>query len=195
MTTELEAVNVLLTSVGESPAAAISELAAPETLTAVQTLREISKEVQTRGWWFNTYYNVSLQPDSQNNVYLPGDTLNAQIDFRPTDAIWPQARGTRVYDAKSNTWSFSAPVPVFKLVRFTSWDELPETAKRYITIKACRIYRTKFFGVASVGAYSPKDESDALAAAMSEDLRNRKLNVFTTDGVIQSHIGRNYAGF
>lgn len=195
MTTELEAVNVLLTSVNESPAAAISELAAPETLTAVQTLREISREVQTPGLWFNTYYKTNIQPDNLGNVYLPGDTLNAEINYWPTDATWPQARGTRVWDAKSGSYTFSGPVQVTKLVRFTSWDELPESAKRYIILKACRIYRTKFFGVASVGAYSPKDESDARATLMSEDLRNRKLNVYATDGVIQSHIGRNYAGF
>jgi hypothetical protein len=50
--TELDAINQILSSVGQAPVTTL-DLQNPEVFTAVNTLREQSKQVQLEGWSFN----------------------------------------------------------------------------------------------------------------------------------------------
>ena len=55
--TELDAVNSVLMSVGESPVNTLSTQS-PEVSIAQNTLRQIAREVLAEGWVFNTEYEV-----------------------------------------------------------------------------------------------------------------------------------------
>ena len=65
--TELEAVNVLLTTIGEAPVL-INGKQTTDVAIAQQVLNEVNREVQSRGWHFNTEYNVELIPDTSKNI-------------------------------------------------------------------------------------------------------------------------------
>jgi hypothetical protein len=52
--TELEAVNVLLTTIGEAPVNTLTGNQVTDVTVAKQVLLEISREIQSQGWHFNT---------------------------------------------------------------------------------------------------------------------------------------------
>jgi hypothetical protein len=78
VSTELDAVNQILSSVGQAPVTTL-DLQNPEVSIVLNTLREINKQVQAEGWIFNTERSYELVPDSTTNqIVYPSNML--QID-------------------------------------------------------------------------------------------------------------------
>ncbi len=78
-TTQLEAVNTMLSAIGETPTTAdiITANSSADVVMAVQILDEVTKEVESQGWNFNTEYDVELVPDAvgkgaQGMVHIAG---------------------------------------------------------------------------------------------------------------------------
>jgi len=57
--TELDAVNSILMSVGESPVNTL-DTQSPEVVIAQSTLRQVCREIQSEGWSYNTEYEFPL---------------------------------------------------------------------------------------------------------------------------------------
>ena len=55
-TTELEAVNTLLHTIGEAPVNSLTGTLPIDATLANNTLSEVSREVQSAGWHWNTFY-------------------------------------------------------------------------------------------------------------------------------------------
>ena len=87
--TELDAVNQILSSVGQAPVTTL-DLQNPEVAITVNTLREVSKQVQLEGWTFNVErdYQLSRNPATKEVTY-PSNTL-ASVSYThltlPTNA-------------------------------------------------------------------------------------------------------------
>ena len=81
-TTELEAVNTILSSVGEPPINSLTGQQNADATIARNILSEISREVQTQGWHFNTLYDQALSPDSSGYIYLADEVV--RVDNTPT---------------------------------------------------------------------------------------------------------------
>ena len=65
-TTKLEAINTMLSNVGEAPVNSLTGSLTNDVQLAQNILDEISREVQSAGWHFNTDKEVPLAPDSNN---------------------------------------------------------------------------------------------------------------------------------
>ena len=59
-TTELEAVNTILSTIGEAPLNTLTGSLPVDGTTAKNVLSEINREVQSAGWHFNSHYKVDL---------------------------------------------------------------------------------------------------------------------------------------
>ena len=77
----LDAVNTVLRSLGENPVAAL-DVRYPTMNLVLPALDTARIELLTEGWWFNTRYNISLEPDTLGVVTVPADTLS----FCPDDS-------------------------------------------------------------------------------------------------------------
>ena len=64
---ELEAVNEILSSIGSSPVDTLDESLDVDVINAKRLLEATSREVQSKGWYFNTEDSVTLQPDTDSN--------------------------------------------------------------------------------------------------------------------------------
>jgi len=69
VSTELDAVNQILSSVGQAPVTTL-DLQNPEVSIVLNTLREINRQVQAEGWIFNTERDYEMIPDSTTNQIL-----------------------------------------------------------------------------------------------------------------------------
>jgi hypothetical protein len=81
-------------------------------------------------------------------------------------------RGLRLFDRLKNTYdlrgSLSISVTggtsdlVAEIVEELEWDSLPETARRYIMIRAGRMFSNRAVTSASIESYTADDEKNAL---------------------------------
>ena len=99
-TTKLEAVNTMLTSIGEQPIQNLNDLAGlSDASIAEQILDNVSRAVQSRGWVFNTDIGIKKTPNQYNEIDLDPSELrvDTQSRVREGDKDYVE-RGRKLYD-------------------------------------------------------------------------------------------------
>lgn len=140
---KLSAVNAMLSAVGEAPVNTLSGQRPLDVATAENVLDEVTLAVQAQGWDFNTDRNVTLQVNGDSEIDLPSDALVVVPENRWLNRVVP--RGTRLYNLDDHNYTFTSDV-VVTVVRELDFEDLPERAKQYITLRASRIYRQRLLG-------------------------------------------------
>ena len=189
LTSKLEAVNSMLGHIGESPVNSISNTNLPVSAsTAISVLDEISKEVQTEGWHFNTEEEVKYTPVN-GSITLPNDI----IQFDPVDtSLDIVQRGSTLFDRKNNTTTFTSDLSVNQ-TRLLDWDSLPEVARRYITLKASRVFQGRIIGSRELEQLIARDEYIARSNLQEADSRTSDRTIFDNyDAAVRVGINRNY---
>lgn len=156
--TELEAVNVLLTTIGESPVSTLSGNQVVDVAIAQQVLLEVSREVQSMGWHFNTDVRVELSPDVDSFINVPTDTARIDITNSSDDIV---SRDGKLYNLTDKTFVFTDKVEA-RLVYFYDFEKLPDVAKKYITTRASRIYADRLLNSQAIHKMISRDEAKAL---------------------------------
>ena len=177
----------MLAAIGEAPVNSLTGTVPVDVRIAQSTLTEVNKQVQAEGWSFNTEIDVTLTRNASNNVVLGTDVLrvNPQTHDHPSiDAI---QRGLKLYDRKNNTFIFDEDLKC-TVVYFRSFDELPEQARSYMTIKAARIFVDRFVSDQSLRTYTQEDEIRARSVLMETDLSNADHNMLIGDPAISDAI-------
>ena len=154
--TELEAVNVLLTTIGEAPVNTLTGNQVTDVTIARQVLNEVSREVQSQGWYFNTENGVTLTPDNNKHILPPADT--ARIDSRDYNIV---IREDKLFDLDDFSYEFGGSIKV-NIVYYQDFSVLPDAAKRYIAARAARIYADRLLNSETIHAMTLRDEQKAL---------------------------------
>ena len=181
-TTLLEGVNTMLSAVGEPPITSLEGQKNVDAAIANNILTEISREVQTMGWHFNTQKNVSFAPDSTTKeIVLPESVV--RIDIKPTtlsnsnDSRDVTQRGNKLFNKTDNTYEFTKEVKAC-VIYVLDWDELPEPVRRYINIKAARVFQDRMVGSEKHHAFSREDEVRALALLKEFQMDTADASIF-----------------
>jgi|TARA_R100000482_G_scaffold52647_1_gene18768 hypothetical protein len=188
-TTELQAVNIMLTTIGEAPVNNITGTTSVDVSVAKNILDETSMSIQAEGWNFNTVYDKALSKDIDNKVPLPSNCVQADAnkDDRHMNLI---IRAGYLYDVDNDTDVFSATVPLLDLVLVQQFEDLPEYARRYITMKSARRFAARFIGEETLVTLTMQDENEALIAFKLADSRSEDNNILTSDANTYSIISR-----
>ncbi|MDW9519130.1 phage tail protein [Sinorhizobium meliloti] len=181
--TELEAVNEILATGSESPISTLEDNVIIDASLAMNTLRATSVEVQTRGWNFNTEESWKIAPDNAGEIRLPLNTLKVDTVGESAGLNCVQ-RGQRLYNKGDHSYNFDGPVTV-DLVVGLDFEELPSTARLYITIRSARKYQDRYFGDPNTHSYTQQDELIALSAMMDEELQSTDPNMLSDSQFIQ----------
>ena len=173
--TELQAVNIVLSNVGQAPVTNL-ESANPIAQLATGIVKEVSASVQSEGWSWNTEREYPVSPDENKEIKLPEDVLSFDAD--PFERIDPIVRGGRLYDRRNHTFYFDKPVYKFDVVLFIDFESLPEAAKNYIVARAAGLYAARAVGGTEVSKYNEKEEAMARAALIAYECEQADPNVF-----------------
>ena len=184
-TTELEAVNIMLAAIAEAPINSLTGLLPVDAVTAQSTLTEFNKEVQSEGWSFNTETDVTLTRDGSNQISLPSNVLRVDANIHQHPTIDPIQRGLKLYDRQNNKFEFDEDL-ICTVVYLRTFDEIPEQAKRYINIKAARVFVDRLVGDQGLRTYTKEDEIRARAILMETDLANADNNLLRGDPSLTS---------
>ena len=185
-TTELESINIMLAAIGEAPINSLTGTLPVDARLAQSTLTEVNKDVQSEGWSFNTEIDVTLTRDSVNKqIALPTDVLRVDPNIHQHTTIDAIQRGLKLYDRLNNKYEFDEDL-ICTVVYFRTFDEIPEPARRYITIKAARIFVDRLVSDDGLRTYTQQDETRARAILMETDLANGDHNVLRGDPSLTS---------
>lgn len=190
-TTELEAVNIMLSNLGESPVNSLDDQDVVDAGTARNILASINREVQSRGWWFNTDIDRKFLPTTAGEITLPPNTLRVDSsgkDMRDKNLV---LRGRRLYDRINHTYKIAQPVTL-TIVIGLDFTDLPETARRHITIKAARIFQERMLGAPSISNFNQRDEMESRAALVEEDTEALDHNFLTDSHATQRILSRTH---
>lgn len=189
LTTQLEAVNAMLGHIGEAPVNTISNASSLpiSASTAVSVLDEVSREVQSEGWHFNSEKDVTLSPNASGNIVFDSDVVFADVEDYKLDVT---QRGSKLFDRNNNTFVFTKDVKVF-LIRLLDWEDLPEPARRYITLRASRIFQGRLVGSRELEALIARDEYVAKSRLENYDSNSSDRTIFDSyDAAIRIGVNR-----
>lgn len=173
-TTKLGAVNELLAVIGEAPVEVINSGLTYEGL-ADLAIDQVSREVQSRGWWFNTEYKVEFTPNGSNKIVIADDVLSADPSSPYQDYI---AKGGFLYNMTEHTDTFTDKVEL-DVIYERIWEDLPEVARRYITVKAGRKFQKQYLGSDLIHKFNEEDERDAFIMLQGADMLHSDANIFS----------------
>ena len=183
--TEHDAVNLMLMSAGETPIASLDDNRNADAIQARQTLKDVSREVQLEGWHFNTEHGVKLlpAPPVPGEIMVPANAIRADVSPLADVSAYIRKdiiqRGNRLYDMENHTYLFEEPVTV-TLTYFLPFEELPDSARAYISIKAARRFRVNVTaGDDGASMISREDEARARTTLMREHLLGADLGFNT----------------
>jgi len=193
-TTRLEAVNSMLSSIGEAPVNNLSS-GLTEAETAETILNTIARDVQSAGWNFNTEYNYAVAVNSDGEVLLPDNVVRADLarattKHRSTDNNYVQ-RGNRIYDTQAHTYNIGKDL-LLDVIVLLDFEELPEVVSRYVTLRAARIFQEHVIGSENLSAFAMRDETAALVVLRETEGDNGDYNIFddySTASVLDRNIG------
>ncbi len=185
-TTELESVNIMLAAIGESPINSLTGTLPVDARLAQSTLTEVNKDVQSEGWSFNTEIDVTLTRDSvTKNIALATDVLRVDPNIHQHPSVDAIQRSLRLYDRLNNTFEFDEDM-ICTVVYLRLFNEIPEPARRYITIKAARIFVDRLVSDQGLRSYTEQDELRARSILMETDLANADHNILRGDPSLTS---------
>ncbi len=180
-TTKIQAVNTLLSIVGEAPVNQLTPPLTGDVSLADRTIDEISTEIQGEGWSWNTMVYNEIPLDANGHSTLGSNTL--AVRFNPVS--YPSQRfvlrGTKLFDRIRNSYDLRDSLGVYlvgsktdliaEIVEELPWDSIPETGKRYIMIRAGRIFANRLVTSSSIESYTAEDEQNArMILKRSEDM-------------------------
>jgi len=189
-TTELQAVNIMLSTIGEAPVNSITGTTTVDVSTAKNILDETSMSIQSLGWNFNTHTNYkSLSLDSNNKVPLPVNCVKADANQSYRHLNYTIRDGF-LYDMEKHTDVFTSAPSSVDLVLVQQFEHLPEYARRYITVKAARRFAARFIGDSQLTQLTAQDENEALVNFTQSEAQESDTNILNGDSNTFSIINR-----
>ena len=167
-TSFLEAVNRVLQMMGEAPINSLNGQYGLA-LQAQDSLNDVSRKLQSEGWSFNTDREKLLQRNASTNEIAVGPNISrVVIDAYRYPAFDIVQRGDKLYDRYNNTYVFDQDLYVDMTI-ILEWEELPEHARQYITIKAGRQLQEAILGSADLTKINLTAEMEARALFLDEE--------------------------
>lgn len=171
-TTKLEAVNIILSSIGADPVNTLDEDADVDVANALRMLTSTSRNIQRKGWDFNKGA-YTFTPDVWSKKIKWNETI---ISFEPDDGGQYSSRGGYLYDMANQTDKFEKPVTGTVTVAL-DFEDLPDSFRNYIALRAAVDYQMQYLADGSVSQDLQMQLADAHADIVEYDLRMGSYNM------------------
>lgn len=178
MLTKLEAVNIVLDSIGETPVSSLTS-GLPDAEAAEAKLDEVTTEVLAKGWHQNTNYNVKLTRNYLNKIVIPNtyikvDTVGENKELNVTVRTEQNVR--YLFDLKKQTFIFDTD-PYCNVVIKLDFPDLTPTMQLYIARKAARTFQESAMGSAALDSFTVRSEAESYAALLDSEAEVEDNNI------------------
>ena len=170
---QIDVINEMLLVIGESPVSSLSGDVGVDVVSAKATLKSIQRIVQTEGWLFNTEHDFPLSRDIDGRIAVPTNAL--KVDVAKQAGVDAVLRGTYMYDRANHTDVFTANLTA-RIVFGLTFEEMPETARHYISYRACRKFQDTSVGAVDLHRYTKADEMRARVDFVGDQAEDAERN-------------------
>ena len=158
-------------------------------------------EVQSRGWFFNTEYNMRLLPDTNSFITMPPNTLRVDFGNSNNKHRYTMKNGA-IYDYQNQTYIIEETLTA-DVIWLVDYSSLPPEAYEYISLRAARKFQQKVIGSTETDAFTTRDETDSYInlqrvqlQSQDYDVRNSKMtrihNGYLVAGLYNNKGRRNF---
>ena len=154
----------------------------PDVAIALNTLREVSREVQSEGWTFNKEFDYTLTPNSDNEILIPDDMLQVDLNIsskrsgnRQFDSI---NRGGKLYDRIKHTYKWTDADVKADILWYFEWENIPDPIQAFIVARAAAIFSSRTMGDPNLYQMLQQKEAFARAMAMEYECNQGDFSFF-----------------
>ena len=142
MITKLDAVNIILDSIGETPVSSLTS-GLPDAEAAEAKLDETTLEVLSKGWHQNIEREIKLAPNSDKEIVIPRQYLRVDTvgESKETNiAVRLQDGKRKLFDVKEYTFKFDRQLYVDVVIEL-EFEALAFELQNYIAHRAARKFQ------------------------------------------------------
>ena len=174
--TEIDAVNQMLVSIGQSTVNTITSTGILDVETAKLSLDTVLREVLTRGWSFNQDFDYPITPDGSDNILIPDDAMWVDPSDHSKDYVmrWSGAQAM-MYNRTDRTFTIAEETDC-DIIWAYDFEEIPQAARYYIALRAARIWQSQVVGSDILFQYTRTHEAEALAGLQKLEARTKRVN-------------------
>ena len=139
----------------------------PDVAIALNTLREVSREVQAEGWSFNKEYDYPITPDNNDEINIPNNVLQMDLNTTRTVNLNRDSinRGGKLYDRMAHSYKWTDETVYVDILWEMDWGSIPEPIQAFIVARAASIVSSRIIG--DPNQYQMLQQKEAFARAMA----------------------------
>lgn len=183
--TTLQTVNRMLKANNHPPVSSLDVGGSSLVARAQATLDDVDRELQGRGWHFNTELQVEIAKDASGNVPIEG----SWSAVRPT-TVNATARHAdkKLYDLDDQTYTWSSNVEIDRVVRI-EFEDTPPMYREWATAMAVVRFQRETKSSSKVDAFFRDEEMKAKGRWEAEDAKEGKYNLFQDSQTMREVMG------
>lgn len=181
-TSRLEAVNLMLSAIGEAPINTLEVTGLADADIAQQILHETMRAMQTKRWHFNYETDYVLAVGTDGFITIPPNAL--AVDTSASESsVDVVVRGTRLYDRYNHTYVFTKSLKC-DIVFFLSFEDMPEAARYYVSVQAAHTFQGRVQGSETQYRFTKETVNAAWAALSEAEGESEDGNILTGSPVL-----------
>jgi hypothetical protein len=120
----------------------------PDVAIALNTLREVSREIQSEGWSFNKEYDYPITPDSSNEVIIANNILHMDLNRTYTQNMDRDSinREGKLYDKTAHSFTWTDDTLYVDVIWYFDWPSIPTVIQSFIIARAAAIVSSRIIG-------------------------------------------------
>lgn len=179
-TTQLDAVNLLLSTIGQSPVNTLTGQVSVDVLRAQNILDHINREVQAAGCTFNQEDRYPLAINTAGNIVLPPNLISVTLDpmeYPPTEYL-VCIRGNMLYNKHKHSYVFTKSLKA-SVILMLDYEDLPQYARWLIAVRAARKFQDDSTQSDSGHQFTLQDEQSAFQSFKRREAQQEDRTVLT----------------
>lgn len=177
--TKLDAVNMCLSSIGQTPLNTLAVTGIRDAAIASLALDNTTREVLLHGWSFNTDEDYELVPNGDGHIVVPSSALYVDPSNRAEDYVirW-NGPTPMLYDKRRKTFQIDKNPLLVDIIWAFEFEQIPQHARHYIATRAARIFQSQVIGSDVLFRFTEQHEAEALAIMKRIESRQKDRNWF-----------------
>jgi len=190
--TELDTVNKMLGSIGQTPVNTLEVTGIGDVATARRYLTDTLRDVQAVGWSWNTDRNYTLSPDTQGFIAVPVGALDVDAEDKTASVVVrrnPTTNSMSLWDGDAKTFVFVNSVDVAITWGF-NFNDLPQSARTYIGTLAARRFQGQVVSSPILDRVNQEEVDSAWLMLQRGERKTRDTNVYRANTAVGGFANR-----
>ena len=178
MLTKLDAVNIILNVIGETPVSSLTS-GLPDAEAAETKLDSTIMEVLAKGWQQNTESDIYMSRNYDGEIIVPRQYLRVDttgIDKDINITVRKQNGKRKLFDLRNYTFKFTKDLLVEVLIEI-EFEALNFELQNYIAFRSARKFQETAMGSATLDSFAGRQEQEAYAALLDGEAETEDTNI------------------